>query len=71
MSQDDAQREEAPDDFARQAERAPPGMLREFWDFLRTEKRWWLTPIVVVLLLFGVLLVLGGTGLAPLIYTLF
>lgn len=70
MTQDDTQRD-APNDFTRQAERPPSGLLREFWDFLRTEKRWWLTPIIVVLLLFGALLVLGGTGLAPLIYTLF
>lgn len=62
---------DAPDDFARQVDSASPGLLREFWDFLRTEKRWWLTPIILVLLLFGALLVLGGTGLAPLIYTLF
>jgi hypothetical protein len=59
------------DDFSRQAEEPQPGLLREFWDFLRTEKRWWLTPIIIVLLLFGVLLVLSATPLAPLIYTLF
>ena len=46
-------------------------MLGELVAFLRDNKRWWLTPIVVVLLLVGALLVLGGTPAAPFIYTLF
>ena len=60
----------AGDDFARQAEETPVGVLREFWAFLRYNKKWWLTPILLVLLLVGVLVVLSGTGAAPLIYTL-
>jgi len=58
-------------DFARQAEEAPPGLLREFFDFLLYNKKWWLTPIVLVLLLLGVLVALGGSTAAPFIYTLF
>ena len=47
-------------------------MIRELWDFMRIRKKWWLGPIVVVLLLLGTLLVLTqGTALAPFIYTLF
>jgi hypothetical protein len=47
-------------------------MVRELWDFMRVRKKWWLGPIVVVLLLLGTLLVLTqGTALAPFIYTLF
>jgi hypothetical protein len=38
---------------------------------LRHNKKWWLIPIVVVLLAFGLLLILGSTGAAPFIYTLF
>jgi hypothetical protein len=46
--------------------------LREFWDFLRTRKKWWLTPIVVLLVLLGTLIVLTeGSALAPFIYALF
>jgi hypothetical protein len=45
--------------------------IGELWDFLRDNKKWWLLPILVVLLLFGVLIFLSGTGLAPFIYTLF
>jgi hypothetical protein len=58
-------------DFARRANERPPGLVREFIDFLRFNKKWWLTPIVVVLLLVGLLVILGGTAAAPFIYTLF
>lgn len=47
------------------------GFFRDLVHFLLENKKWWLTPIVVVILLIGVLLVLGGTGVAPFIYTLF
>ncbi|MHB1033378.1 MAG: DUF5989 family protein [Pirellulales bacterium] len=60
-----------PPDFARQVNERPPGLVREFIDFLRFNKKWWLTPIIVVLLLVGLLVILGGTALAPFIYTLF
>ena len=46
--------------------------VREFCQFLWFRKKFWLLPIMVMLLLFGVLLVLTqGTALAPFIYTLF
>jgi len=48
---------------------SPPSLVREFLDFLRHNKKWWLLPIIVVLLLFGVLIFLSGTGAAPFIYT--
>jgi hypothetical protein len=47
----------------------PPTLIGELWDFLRHNKKWWLLPILVVLLLFGVLIFLSGTGAAPFIYT--
>ena len=59
------------DDFVRQAQGPAPGILAELWSFLRENKKWWLLPILVVLLGFGVLLVLSGTAAAPFIYTLF
>lgn len=47
-------------------------ILGEFWDFLKVRKKWWLTPIVLVLLLLGALIVLThGSAVAPFIYTLF
>lgn len=58
-------------EFARQAAEKPPTLLREFLDFLRYNKAWWLTPIFLVLLLLGVLVFLSGTAAAPFIYTIF
>ena len=47
-------------------------ILKEFWDFLKVRKKWWLTPIILVLLLLGVLIVFTqGSALSPFIYTLF
>ena len=47
-------------------------ILREFWDFLRERKKWWLAPIVLFLLVLGGLLVFAkGSALAPFIYSLF
>ena len=53
---------------------APAGrssLAGEFFDFLRHNKKWWLLPIIVALMLVGVLVILGGSGAAPFIYTLF
>ena len=58
------------DDFAQQAEEAPPGLVAEFWDFLIHNKKWWLTPIILVLLAMVLLVTLSGTAAAPFIYTL-
>jgi hypothetical protein len=60
-----------PGDFAREAESQAGGFLSEFWYFIRYNKKWWLTPVVLLLLLLGVLVVLGSSGAAPFIYTLF
>lgn len=57
--------------FEQAGEEQPMGLLAEFWLFIREEKKWWLTPIVLVLLLAGVAIFLSGTGAAPFIYTLF
>jgi len=47
-------------------------MLADLWGFLKERKKWWLLPMVVVLLLFGVLIVFtSGSAIAPFIYTLF
>lgn len=48
------------------------GIIREFWSFLKERKKWWITPIVLFLLLLGALLVFAkGSALAPFIYSLF
>ncbi len=46
--------------------------LKEFWEFLKLRKKYWLLPILLVLVLFGGLIVLSqGTAIAPFIYTIF
>jgi hypothetical protein len=48
------------------------GLARELWGFLRVRKKWWLLPIMLVMLLVGALLVFAhGSVLAPFIYTIF
>jgi len=48
------------------------GIIKEFWDFLKIRKKWWLVPIIIFLVLFGALIVLTeGSAIAPFIYTLF
>jgi hypothetical protein len=42
------------------------------WDFLKVRKKWWLTPVMLFLLLIGLVIVLSqGSAIAPFIYTLF
>ena len=47
------------------------GFIAELFAFVRAHKAWMLLPIIVVLLLVGTLIILGGTSVAPFIYTLF
>jgi Family of unknown function (DUF5989) len=59
------------ENFHQLAVQPPSSFLGEFWHFLKHNKKWWLTPIVLTLLLVGLLIVLGGSTAAPFIYTLF
>lgn len=46
--------------------------LRDLWGFLRQRKKFWLLPLITILLLFGILIVfVSGSAIAPFIYTLF
>ena len=45
--------------------------IREIWDFLRVRKKFWLLPIIVVMVMLGALLVLTQTAIGPVIYTIF
>ncbi len=46
-------------------------MLGEFWDFLKVRKKWWLLPIIVMLVLVGALIIFGqSSALSPFIYAL-
>lgn len=56
------------EDLARQKRNS---IISEFWQFLKYNKKWWLLPVILVLLIMGVLVLLGGTAIAPFIYPLF
>ena len=58
-------------DFAARAEGGSQGVVREMFDLLRHNKKLWMTPIILALLLFGLLVVLSSTAAAPFIYALF
>lgn len=46
--------------------------IKEFWEFLKVRKKYWLLPILIVLVIFGGLIILAqGSAVAPFIYTIF
>lgn len=46
--------------------------LKDLWNFMKERKKFWLAPVIVILLLLGILIVFGGgSAVAPFIYTLF
>jgi len=58
-------------EFEREAQGKRQSFLSEFAHFLMENKKWWMIPIIAVLVLVGALLIVGGSGVAPFIYTLF
>lgn len=47
-------------------------LLRDLWDFLKIRKKWWLLPIVIMMVLVGLLMVFGqSTAVSPFVYALF
>ncbi len=65
-------KEDPDESFSRIAEtEGDTSIFREFLEFLMTNKKWWLGPIVLILLGLGALLLLTSTAAAPFIYTLF
>jgi len=69
MSED--QNGEGGREFNRMASAKSGNLFGEVWAFLRDNKKWWLLPLIVVLVLVGALVVLSTTAVAPFIYTLF
>jgi len=57
-------------DFEKASQEKPAGIVREFLQFLAENKKWWLLPIVMVLVLSSLLLFVA-TGIAPYIYAFF
>ena len=68
MANDESENE----DFVAQATESRSSLAAEFTDFLKENKKWWLAPVLVILVLFGGLLILAqGSAIAPFIYTVF
>jgi hypothetical protein len=65
---DEEKRNAARNDLRRAVNEPEPGLLAEFWAFLKENKKWWILPILLAILLLGFLVILSGTGLAPFIY---
>ncbi len=67
----DSKPKDESNDFMAKASDERTGIVGEFWDFLKDNKKWWLAPIIISILGLGALVLLGGTAAAPFIYTLF
>ena len=58
-------------EFEKIGEQKQPGLPKQLLLFVAENKKWWLLPIVLCLMAFGVLITLASTGAAPFIYTMF
>jgi hypothetical protein len=58
-------------DFEQLSSTQNTSLIGEFFQFLGQNKKWWMLPILLVMLLLGILIFLSGTAAAPFIYTLF
>ena len=59
------------DDLEQLVKQPRPSVLAEFWGFLKHNKKWWMLPLLVMFLILGILILLGGTAVAPFLYPLF
>lgn len=57
--------------FEEAGKERPPSLLREIFEMLAENKKWWMIPIIGFLLIIGLLILAGGSSAAPFIYTLF
>ena len=72
MSHDQSAESDQPkSEFEQLGDEQPLSLAKEFLLFITENKKWWLIPILLVLGLVGLLVMLGSTGAAPFIYTLF
>ena len=58
-------------EFLKEAQAERGSFLSDYFAFLKRTRKWWMLPVLIVVLLFGLLVVLSATGAAPFIYTLF
>lgn len=71
MTQNDQQKKMDAESFAQAGKGSRESFFAEYMHFLKRTKKWWMAPLIFLLLLFALLVVLGSTGAAPFIYTLF
>ena len=62
---------ESGEEFARLAQTEQPGIFAEFFDFLLHNKKWWISPILIVLFLVGLIIAMTASPIAPFIYPFF
>jgi len=70
-AQRDERSESQEQSFSEAASAPRTSFLVELWEFLGSNKKWWLAPILVAVVALGALVMLSGTAAAPFIYTLF
>lgn len=71
MTSDHRSGGEPPASSFESAARARRGILREYWQFLRFHRKWYLIPVIVALVVLGILVFAAGSSVAPFIYTMF
>lgn len=59
------------DDLESLSENESQSLITEFVAFLGSNKKWWLTPVIIAIILLSILVMFGGSSLAPLIYPFF
>jgi len=62
---------ESRNQFAQQGQEGRTGLLADFIYLLKNNQKWWMLPLILVLIAFGIFMVLSSTGVAPFIYTVF
>jgi fluoride ion exporter CrcB/FEX len=68
---DEQEKDGSRNEFKSAAHRTKSSLARDLLGLMAQNKKWWLLPLIVVLIGLGALAVLGGTAAAPFIYTLF
>lgn len=58
-------------EFARHGEMKRGSFIGEFIHMVRSNRKWWMIPLILILVAFGVMMVLSSSGVAPFIYTVF
>lgn len=71
MSETEHKPTDTDNEFVHQGAMKRSSLAGEIFFFLKSHRKWWMLPLLILFLLFGGLLILSGTGAAPFIYTLF